>query len=69
MQLADSCLKLHKFWSEIREAPAEVAMIMEDLMLLSKVLKEVASHDPVGPTASVLSSCAYKIKVVLNLGH
>ncbi|OCL07877.1 hypothetical protein AOQ84DRAFT_389220 [Glonium stellatum] len=41
LQLADGFNKLYKFWVSIQEAPNYVAVIFEDLLYLSTVLKDI----------------------------
>ncbi|KAF2652831.1 hypothetical protein K491DRAFT_30399 [Lophiostoma macrostomum CBS 122681] len=41
IQVADSCIKLYEFWASVRDAPVEVAFVIEDLKYFTKVVKEI----------------------------
>lgn len=42
LQIADSCAKLYRFWDSIRDAPHEVAAILQDLQYLATVVDNIA---------------------------
>jgi hypothetical protein len=64
MQLADGCIKLYGFWTSVRDAPGDVAVIIDDLMLLSTVLQDIAKDDQLAPAVSVgLACCQTKLLV------
>jgi hypothetical protein len=66
IQVADSCMKLYEFWASIRDAPEEVAFIMEDLKYFSTVVAEI-DRDKTYKAPSVeagLRCCQHKIEVL-----
>ena len=64
IQLADGCIKLHQFWESVRGAPAEVALIMDDLMLLKTVVRDISRDKQLAPSVAVgLECCLTKILV------
>ena len=68
MQLADGCIKLYNFWDSIRDAPEEVAVIMDDLMLLSTVLRDISREKQQAPAVTLgLECCKTKILVGTNM--
>ncbi|KAF2176130.1 hypothetical protein K469DRAFT_608169, partial [Zopfia rhizophila CBS 207.26] len=49
VQLAESFMKLYRFWASVRDAPDEVRLVLDDLLYLSAVLNDV----PPGQNSSV----------------
>jgi len=68
LQLADGCTRLYDFWGSIQEAPTEVKLIKEDLMLLSAVLTQISwvgQNSP--PVVDALRHCSTRIDVSLEV--
>src|SRR5436190_21694698 len=65
IQLADGCIKLYHFWNSIRDAPEDVAIIMDDLLLLSTVLRDI-SHDKEQAPAVILGLECCKTKILVS---
>ena len=64
MQLGDACMKLYHFWESVRDAPDEVAVIMDNLLYLSTVLKDIAHDKQLAPSVVVgLECCQSKVRV------
>ena len=64
MQLANGCVKLYDFWNSVRDAPKEVAVITDDLMLLSRVLRDISHSKRPAPAVTLgLECCKAKILV------
>lgn len=62
-ELAHSCFRLYQFWESMREAPAEVEVIKNDLMLLTKVLGDISQEVDLSPcVALTLETCQAKVK-------
>src|ERR1700739_2179627 len=68
MQLANGCTKLYQFWNSIRDAPEEVAVIMDDLRLLATVLRDISHDKQQAPAVTLgLECCQTKILVGANM--
>ena len=64
LQLADGCIKLYDFWSTVRDAPEDIAVIVKDLEWLSSLLKDVANGQYQAPSVSFgLEYCKSKLEV------
>lgn len=64
--------KLQKFWEQIREAPDEIRSIVENLDLLSAILREIAfriqqTGDVDANLIGALESCARRIKPLQDI--
>ena len=67
IQLVESIKKLNDFWSSIKEAPANVHAILNDLSLLSSILSDIATEtQEVGSADTtlekVLCSCELSVQ-------
>ncbi|KAL8836525.1 MAG: hypothetical protein Q9170_002880 [Blastenia crenularia] len=60
-QVVDGIIKLHDFWSSIKEAPEDIKDNLVELKVLSSVLTQIAhdkqQHEPDPTFADVLSVC------------
>lgn len=69
IQLADSIKKLCDFWESIKDAPEEIATLVQELKLLDLVLKKIHVNeekfgaDPT--TTAVLNRCAEKVNTLV----
>ncbi|MCJ1393757.1 hypothetical protein MMC18_006633 [Xylographa bjoerkii] len=71
IQLGQSFVTLYKFWESIKEAPADVSTIVQDLKLLASILRHIKlneqkyGQDP--EVTDVLNSCMAKVDTLRNL--
>jgi len=65
MQIAEGCKTLHYFWESIRDAPEEIAIIMEDLEYLQSVVQDIArdKSEISAPVLVGLKCCQAKLHV------
>lgn len=58
-------MKLYYFWESVRDAPEDVAFIMEDLKYLSTVVEDIArDKSPMSTSVAVgLKVCQNKMRV------
>lgn len=61
--LARSCYRLYQFWESLREAPGEVEVIKNDLMLLTNLLRDISKVDLSLSVTLTLEACNAKVKV------
>ena len=63
-RLAQSFSQLYKFWESLREAPGEVEVIKNDLMLLANVLGDISKEVDLSPSVALtLEACQAKVGV------
>lgn len=62
VQLAENAKKIYDFWNSVKDAPASVRAVTEDVGLLMRVLSEDAGSDRFGNklTEDVLLTCMLK---------
>jgi len=57
-------MRLYQFWDSLRNAPDDVKVIKNDLMLLTNVLGDIAQEKDLSPAVRLtLESCQDKVKV------
>lgn len=64
-ELAHSYFRLYQFWELMHEAPAEVEVIKNDLMLLTKVLGDISQEVDLSPCV-ILTLETYQAKVKVS---
>jgi hypothetical protein len=64
-QLTETCVKLHKFWESVEDAPQEIAAIREDLHFLSSVFAGIGCNGkPLGQlVVEGIQHCELKMAV------
>jgi hypothetical protein len=63
-KLAQDCMRLYQFWDSLRNAPDDVKVIKNDLMLLTNVLGDISQQKDLSPAVRLtLDSCQEKVKV------
>lgn len=62
-KLAQRCVQLYRFWESLQEAPVAIAVIKNDLLLLSEVLQDIANKDLSPALSSTLDACQAKLEV------
>ncbi len=63
-RLAHSCYRLYQFWESLREAPGEVEVIKNDLMLLTSLLRDISKDVDLSLSVTLtLEACNAKVKV------
>lgn len=66
-KLAQSCIQLCQFWESLQEASAAIRVIKNDLLLLSKVLQDIANEDLSPAVSLTLDACQAKLEVSSEL--
>ena len=73
LQLADTFLKLHAFWSNIAGAPSDIKDLTLDLSLMRTVLQQIAHEaqhaEPDENLVLVMEECQAKISLLCGLIH
>lgn len=63
-KLAQSCLRLYRFWESLHETPAAVKVILHDLALLKQILDDIGETQPLAPSVQLaLRICQEKVEV------
>lgn len=72
IQLADSMKKLVDFWESVQDAPNNIRSVLDDLRLLSRVLKDIdrsqLQYGFDANTNELLESCKF-VCLIFNLPH
>jgi hypothetical protein len=64
LQLAKGFIDLYDFWGSVKDAPEEVADILLDLRMLSRLLDELTMRkDPSPHVRDALEHCGTKVDV------
>ena len=71
IQLGQSFVALYQYWESIKEAPADISTVVQDLKLLAAILRQIESDEQkygqAPEVTDVLKSCMAKVDTLRNL--